>query len=204
MNDILNNEVITESVLEYMKAKPLNGEAIKLGVEIFNKIIALIGDELEEPPAVVSKLTNSIGLFTQVLQDSECLGPNPSVVLTTGPLKHGFGFVRLAVLDLLVSLLYTGFPVVVEGMLQENVFPTILNLLFDYPWNNIAHQRIVMLYSGLFCCNNFDSIQTVRFIFSFSFIQLICFLTRFSIFRYSLSLCCLKELQKHTKLQRKD
>jgi len=161
VNDVLNNEVITESVLEYMKAKPLNGEAIKLGVEIFNKIIALIGDELEEPPAVVTKLTNSIDLFTLVLKDSECLGPNPSVVLTTGPLKHGFGFVRLAVLDLLVSLLYTGFPVVVEGMLNENVFPTILNLLFDYPWNNIAHQRIVMLYSGLFCCNNFDSIQTI-------------------------------------------
>lgn len=158
---MLNNEVITGSIIGYMESKPLNGEAVKLGLRVLIGILSLISDELEDPPAVVTLLANSIGFFTKILLDPENMDNAEPFNTTTGPIQRGFGFVRLGVLELLVSLLYTGFPNVVEFMLEERVFPVILDLMFQFPWNNIIHNQISQLFSGLFCCNNPEVIITV-------------------------------------------
>lgn len=161
---MLNNEFITGSVIAFMESKPLHGESIKLGLRVLVGILGLISDELEDPPIAVSLLANSIGFFTHLLTDTKNMKVPESFIATTGPIKSGFGFVRLGVLELLVSLLYTGFPIVVEYMLEETVFSVALDLLFEFPWNNIIHNQISQLFSGLFCCNNPEVIQSVRFL----------------------------------------
>lgn len=163
INDTLNNEIITGSIIAFMESKPMNGESIRLGLRVLVGILGLISDELEDPPIAVSLLANSIGFFTHLLTDVKNLELPESFVSTAGPIARGFGFVRLGVLELLVSLLYTGFPIVVEFMLEETVFSVALDLLFEFPWNNIIHNQISQLYSGLFCCNNPEVIQAVKF-----------------------------------------
>jgi len=161
INDTLNNEIITGSVIAFMESKPYTGESIKLGLRVLIGILGLISDELEDPPIVVSLLANSMGFFAKILENSDQVDSSESFTTTTGPIEKGFGFVRLGILELLVALLYTGFPIVVEFMLAENIFTIVLNLLFQYPWNNIIHNQISQLYSGLFCCNNPEVIQAV-------------------------------------------
>merc|ERR1711862_210689 len=139
----------------------VTGESIKLGLRVLIAILGLISDELEDPPVVVTLLANSISFFAGLLQNSDEIEKPESFVMSTGPVEKGFGFVRLGILELLVSLLYTGFPIVVEFMLEEAVFTIVLDLLFQYPWNNIIHNQISQLYSGLFCCNNPEVIQAV-------------------------------------------
>lgn len=176
INDILNNELITGSVLAFMESNSTNGECIKLGLRVLVAILGLISDELEDPPVVVTLLANSIRFFTNILV-SDGSNVTEGFIATTGPIKQAFGFVRLGVLELLVSLLYTGFPIVVEFMLEEVVFSVVLDLMFEYPWNNIIHNQITQLYSGLFCCNNPDVIQSVCFSVFFSF-------SKFSLYLY--------------------
>lgn len=161
INDMLNNEVITGSIIAFMETKPANGESIKLGLRVLIGILSLISDDLEDPPIVVTLLANNVRIFAAILLEPGEMDNSEEIVTTTGTIKRGFGFVRLGVLELLVSLLYTGFPVVVEFMLEESVFTIILDLLFEYPWNNIIHNQISQLFSGLFCCNNPEIIQAV-------------------------------------------
>ena len=152
----------------------MTAESIKLGLRVLIGILGLISDELEDPPVVVSLLASSINFFAGILQNSGDIDNPEPFVTTTGPIEKGFGFVRLGILELLVSLLYTGFPVVVEFMLEEAVFTVVLDLLFQYPWNNIIHNQISQLFSGLFCCNNPEVIQAVCFfVFGMYFVLII-------------------------------
>merc|ERR1712137_168497 len=160
VNDVLNNEVVTGSIVAFIETRS-NGESVKLGLRVLIGVLSLISDELEDPPTVVTLLSNSVGLFAGILADPADMDRNESFVTTTGPIARGFGFVRLGVLELLVSLLYTGFPIAVQCMLGERVFTIVLDLLFEYPWNNIIHNQISQLFSGLFCCNDPSIILSV-------------------------------------------
>jgi len=158
VSDILNNEVITSSVISYIQSEPHNGNMIQLGIKVLVSMLNLISDDLVDVPAVVSILTENIGFFAAMMKEEKfCPGPMST---TTGSFV-GFGFVRMGILELLVSLLYTGFPIVVEGLVNENVFTIILELMFNYPWNNIAHHQIVQMFSGLFCGNDDVMIKSV-------------------------------------------
>lgn len=159
VHDVLNNEVVTGSLIAFMEAKPIQGDSIKLQLRVLIGILSLISDELEDPPLVVTLLSQSVGLLVNVLVDQS--DPSPPFRTTYGGETKCFGFVRLGVLELLVSLLYTGFPVAVEYMVEEKVFTVALDFLFEYPWNNIIHNQISQLFSGLFCCNNPDIIEAV-------------------------------------------
>ena len=160
VNDVLNNEVVTGSIVAFIETRS-NGESVKLGLRVLIGVLSLISDELEDPPTVVTLLSNSVGLFAGIIADPADMDRNESFVTTTGPIARGFGFVRLGVLELLVSLLYTGFPIAVQCMLGERVFTIVLDLLFEYPWNNIIHNQISQLFSGLFCCNDPTIISSV-------------------------------------------
>jgi len=159
VHDVLNNEVVTGSLVAFMENKPVKAESIKLQLRVLIGILSLISDELEDPPLVVTLLSQSVGLLVNILLDpaDDC----PPFRTTYGGETKCFGFVRLGVLELLVSLLYTGFPVAVEYMVEEKVFTVALDFLFEYAWNNIIHNQISQLFSGLFCCNNPDIIETV-------------------------------------------
>jgi hypothetical protein len=163
VSDILNNEIITGSIINFIQTEPLNGTSIQFGIKVLVSMLNLISDDLVDVPSVVSLLTNNIQFFGKVLSNPELLGPPMVFKTTTGEVPRAFGFVRLAILELLVSLLYTGFPVVVEGLVKENIFSIILDLMFEHPWNNIIHHQVVQMFSGLFCGNDDLVIKSVCF-----------------------------------------
>merc|ERR1712137_1158693 len=69
VHDVLNNEVVTGSLIAFMEAKPIQGDSIKLQLRVLIGILSLISDELEDPPLVVTLLSQSVGLLVNVLVD---------------------------------------------------------------------------------------------------------------------------------------
>lgn len=62
-------------------------------------------------------------------------------------IEKPFGFTRLRVLEFVVGLIGTGFPVVVARLEELDVFALCVDIFFDNPWNNFAHHQVYLLLS---------------------------------------------------------
>ena len=91
-------------------------------------ILNLITDELVDVPYLITAVLESMSFFGQVLRNPELVGDLGPMVTSTGRLDPPFGSVRLCVLELFVALLYTGYPVVVTTMADEDMFSILLVL----------------------------------------------------------------------------
>lgn len=159
--DIFNNEAVAENLMGYIKSEPVTGFKIKQGLSVLIAILNLITEDLIEVPLIITHIMENLDFFAGILRDPLVLGEMQSIATTVQVLDPPFGSVRLGILELFVALLYTGYPVVVAEMEQHNVFTILLDLFFEYKWNNIVHHQITQIFSGLLCGNDDDMMRTV-------------------------------------------
>jgi len=159
--DLFNNQQVANSLLQYIRCQPLSSFKIKQGLSVLISILNLITDELVDVPYLITAVLESMSFFGQVLRNPELVGDLGPIVTSTGRLDPPFGSVRLCVLELFVALLYTGYPVVVTTMADEDMFSILLDVFFKYAWNNIVHHQVVQIFSGLLCGNDDDVMTSV-------------------------------------------
>lgn len=63
------------------------------------------------------------------------------VETTTGPMEP-FGFVRMKIIQLVITLITSTNASVRALLIQKQVFTTILNLFFHFQWNNFLHIQV--------------------------------------------------------------
>ena len=172
--DIFNNPIISSTLIKYIKSENASGTKIKQGLSVLISILNLITEDLVDVPLLIKTIMDNIIFFSEILQFPERIGITQSIVLTTGRLFLPFGSVRLGILELFVALLYTGYPLVVEVMAKEGTFSVLLDIFFQFPWNNIVHHQIVQIISGLLCANDDEILKDVSSFF-FNFYNLLFF-----------------------------
>lgn len=148
VTDILNNEKSITFILDYIKEDDFSEFRLHNGLKIIVSAIQL-SDGQVDPPLIVNLLCKQVGYFAQVLielsQNFSC-GQNGK--------QKPFGFARLGILELFLSLMCTEFPVVVNEMVSNGIFSILMDLFFEYKWNNIVHHQITKMFVSLLYCNN--------------------------------------------------
>lgn len=88
---------------------------------------------------LVSSIIPWLGQLQQVL-----LKPPPAQALTTsaGPLPVPFGPARLSVLKLIVAMALAHVPEYELELVNLNILDTLLDLFFEYSWNNFLHTEV--------------------------------------------------------------
>ncbi|CAG2100730.1 unnamed protein product, partial [Medioppia subpectinata] len=68
--------------------------------------------------------------------------PQQPIRTTVGLIEKPLGVTRLEVAHLITALLNTNNQEISDKLLQMNTLPLLLNLFFDYPWNNFLHKQV--------------------------------------------------------------
>ncbi len=98
----------------------------------------------KDPPYFVTAFTARLEEFVAVLRAPSNRPPQKNAGVT---IERPFGFTRLRVLEFVVGLIGTGFPVVVARLEELDVFTLCVDIFFDNPWNNFAHHQVYLLLS---------------------------------------------------------
>ncbi|XP_058792576.1 serine/threonine-protein phosphatase 6 regulatory subunit 3 [Phymastichus coffea] len=91
----------------------------------------------------------------------------PSVKTTAGFLEKPFGRTRLYMLKLLVSLISTNNISVFEKFAELNTFNILLDLFFQFAWNNFLHTQVQQCLSLAINC---DCPEKSKIVFSHIFV----------------------------------
>jgi len=63
--------------------------------------------------------------------------------------SDSFGFVRLRIIQVITALLGLHFTAVNTTILESDILPIAIDLVFDFPQNNFAHQAIDALFARM-------------------------------------------------------
>lgn len=96
----------------------------------------------KEPPYFVTQFTAHLAEFVEVLKTS---AHKPSQKNAGVTIENPFGFTRLRVLEFVVGLIGTGFPMVVARLEELDVFTCCVEIFFENKWNNFAHHQVFLL-----------------------------------------------------------
>ncbi|CAG2174224.1 unnamed protein product [Oppiella nova] len=64
------------------------------------------------------------------------------IITTVGVIEKPLGATRLEVAHLITALLNTNNQQISDKLLQMNTLPLLVNLFFEYPWNNFLHKQV--------------------------------------------------------------
>jgi len=171
VSEAMESEAFASMLLEYTTSDGEDRESrLKEGLNIFSIMLQLFSAEAsqEEEPPFIRLLSDNAAFFLSILRLSPPSSPTDTTTTTTPPLlfdSHSFassagviapmfGTLRLQVLDFFCSLIFCGFPVLQAYPIQFfDLFGVCVNLLFTYKWNNILHNVLTKILSGLFECS---------------------------------------------------
>lgn len=184
VTQILETESVTTKLLHYtLSESPTKDFRVRQGLGIVIQVLNLLhkesdsfefeeqhGSEEEpdkEPPYFVTQFTERLPEFINVLKAKS----------DSPPLKNGgividkpFGFTRLRVLEFVVGLIGTGFPMVVARLEELDVFTVCVDIFFDNPWNNFVHHQVYLLLSRIFATSvDFPTVE--RFLQKSRFVE---------------------------------
>ncbi len=165
VTQILETEAVTSKLLHYTLAP---GETrdfrVRQGLGIVIQVLNLLHKETDnfefeegggaesedpqdkEPPYFVQQFTARLPEFVEVLKAPSGLPPHKNAGVA---IPNPFGFTRLRVLEFVVGLIGTGFPVVVARLEELDVFSVCVKIFFENPWNNFAHHQVYLLLSRI-------------------------------------------------------
>ena len=167
VTQILETESVTTKLLNYTLApSPTLDFRVRQGLGIVIQVLNLLHKEADsfefeelgggteseekedrEPPFFVTQFTERLPEFVKVLRAPSNLPGHSNAGVT---IESPFGFTRLRVLEFVVGLIGTGFPMVVSRLEELDVFTCCVDIFFDNPWNNFAHHQVYLLLSRIF------------------------------------------------------
>ncbi|KAJ8666865.1 hypothetical protein QAD02_008527 [Eretmocerus hayati] len=123
----------------------------------------IVSDEQREKFALI--IASYLSKFNNLL-----LNPpeKPSVRTTAGFLEKPFGHSRLYILRLYVSLLSTGNKKVLRDFAESDTFNIVLDLFFQFAWNNFLHTQVQRCLSLAMNC---DCHETNEILFHYIFVK---------------------------------
>jgi hypothetical protein len=178
VTQILETESVTTKLLNYtLTPSPTRDFRVRQGLGIVIQVLNLLHKDTDsfefeelgaeeseekedrEPPYFVTQFTERLPEFVEVLRTKSTLpGHKNAGVEIPSP----FGFTRLRVLEFVVGLIGTGFPMVVARLEELDVFTCCVNIFFDNPWNNFAHHQVYLLLSRVFATGSeFATVERV-------------------------------------------
>jgi hypothetical protein len=119
----------------------------------------------EEEPPFIRHLCDTVPFFLSILRlnppiepmdfvTTPLVLPNTSFVSSAGLVSPMFGTLRLQIADFFCSLIFCGFPVLQAYPMQFcDLFSVCIDLMFFYKWNNVLHNILTKILSGMFECS---------------------------------------------------
>eukprot|EP00003_Mantamonas_plastica_P011746 TRINITY_DN2158_c0_g1_i2.p1 TRINITY_DN2158_c0_g1~~TRINITY_DN2158_c0_g1_i2.p1 ORF type:complete len:380 (-),score=181.63 TRINITY_DN2158_c0_g1_i2:21-1160(-) len=104
-----------------------------------------------------------MGLFATEETDGYCVvyqSPMATMKTTFGVLTPPLGSQRLEVIEFFLNLFRTHFHVVDEQLIKYNVMPTLLDLFFQYEWNNALHLKVAGMVEEVLEGENCDDLRS--------------------------------------------
>eukprot|EP00741_Cyanophora_paradoxa_P006887 tig00001049_g6662.t1 len=153
----LVEQLLSEEVVEKLVTNVFSGSPSSLlgGLSVLCELLdrskaghSLLGQKLDSPPAVdppppaVSFVLARVDDIIQILRKPP---PTESMLTTFGTLTPPLGSTRLRVVEFIVSLLATKYPAVYTSVVSAHVFPAVLDLFFEFKWNNFLHAQVERL-----------------------------------------------------------
>lgn len=102
-------------------------------------------DDLRSHP-FVEKIEQNLNAISSLLNPEF----ESTITSTFAEKIEKFGIVRTKTVDLLHSLTKLNLDILNEGMLEENVFKTLLEFLPRFPWNNFLHFKTDSIFTHIF------------------------------------------------------
>lgn len=178
VTQILETESVTTKLLTYTLAPgPTRDFRVRQGLGIVIQVLNLLHKDTDsfefeelgaeeseekedrEPPYFVTQFTERLPEFVEVLRAKSDLPGHKNAGVT---IASPFGFTRLRVLEFVVGLIGTGFPMVVARLDELDVFTCCVDIFFDNPWNNFAHHQVYLLLSRVFATgSDFATVEKV-------------------------------------------
>jgi len=112
-----------------------------------------------------SDLKKNPGVCVIVSRFSDCktflMNKSPSSCLRTtiGVIDPPFGRVRQAMVELIDATLGTNNAFVFDSAISSGLIPLIIDLFFQYKWNNFLQESVVSILSVLLKCPNEKSVR---------------------------------------------
>eukprot|EP01121_Diplochlamys_sp_Union-15-3_P016314 TRINITY_DN552_c0_g3_i1.p1 TRINITY_DN552_c0_g3~~TRINITY_DN552_c0_g3_i1.p1 ORF type:complete len:534 (+),score=87.72 TRINITY_DN552_c0_g3_i1:100-1701(+) len=152
LKQIESEEMITK-LLEYTLSGQGQHSALLHGTHVVIGLMNKLIDSEEEdenfeldpdnPPLFIRILLKYLPRYKQILYNPPS---TRSLALPSGVTITTFGFHRLKVLELFLTLLSLGFNTVFKELLSLDIFQISLDLFFDYQWNNYLHRIVENMY----------------------------------------------------------
>lgn len=95
--------------------------------------------DITQLPSVVVSVAAHFPECSTYLRSRFCFGERKT---TFGVLSPPLGLARQAVLELVESVVLTNSAFVFDALLHSGIMSTLLDLFFQYKWNNFAHQSV--------------------------------------------------------------
>ncbi|XP_065175006.1 serine/threonine-protein phosphatase 6 regulatory subunit 2-like isoform X2 [Sycon ciliatum] len=111
------------------------------GVHVLQSMLTL-QQGLTDQSQVVASLTPWLSAFHRLLLEPPTSRP---VVTTVGTIAVPVGPARLGIIQLLLLCLQSNVPEFMEEFIRLNIGPTLLDLFFQYMWNNFLHTQVEQL-----------------------------------------------------------
>lgn len=111
-------------------------------IELLRNLRGKVNTETKNPeelPTLVVGLSGHLKECTEFLHNTP---PMPPLMTTYGLLNPPLGLSRQSMLELVESLTLTNSVYVYDALLESRFMETAIQLFFEYPWNNFAHQSV--------------------------------------------------------------
>lgn len=153
--DVLEHDDTIQQLVRNMLADTSSGSPIVRGLQVLQSMLSLqqgLSDQtINDSPAVaneeaarqvVASLTPWLGTFHRLLLEPPSANP---VATTVGVIKVPLGATRLSVVQLLVLCIQTNVPEFLQEFIRLNVGASLLDLFFEFAWNNFLHTQVEQL-----------------------------------------------------------
>jgi len=99
---------------------------------------------LVDLPTPIQVLVENLTNFCNVLLQKNTKNGDTQITMS-----DSFGFVRLRIIQVTTALLGLHFTAVNSSILESDILPIAIDLVFNFPQNNFAHQAIDALYARM-------------------------------------------------------
>ncbi|GAM19833.1 hypothetical protein SAMD00019534_030080 [Acytostelium subglobosum LB1] len=142
----LGSEQTIQKLYGFMFSESPLGSCFINGLTVMIKLMRKHKDSSIEVSAPLEKLDP---LFKQSVTHSQTLNellkkPTSDLTFTTttGPMSPPLGFYRLKIIEFFTELVSSQYLCIDKVFVDHGILSTILDLFFQYPWNNILHNQV--------------------------------------------------------------
>ena len=110
------------------------------------------GTSLDDAPAILRVLAKKMG----ILNDFLLVKPDTPLNTTFGVLKPPFGMHRMKVLEIIGMSLHSRYFCIYNTFMETQLLNTLVDLFFEYHWNNFLHAIVNRVLTLILETNNSD------------------------------------------------